>query len=237
MARAGHAVSAERRAHARRLGTVPDRVGLLPRLRAAWPAALLAQGRASRGPRGRRAARAGRSHVPRRLVATGRTRSCCSAIRSTPTRSRPRCASTSSEQRDTAVPPGETVANFEEYTRLYRESWSEPHIRWLFSTVPVVDGVRRPRRARRLEHVAEVGRRHPQRGLVGRAHRRRLRDLLALPAHGQPVARATWQTTRSTVSCAGPTTAGRCWPSSPSAPTARCRARAGATAATSAARA
>jgi hypothetical protein len=38
--------------------------------------------------------------------------------------------------RDTDVPPGETVANFEEYTRLYRESWSEPHIRWLLSTVP-----------------------------------------------------------------------------------------------------
>jgi hypothetical protein len=39
-------------------------------------------------------------------------------------------------QRDPEVPPGETVANFEEYTRLYRESWSEPHIRWLLSTVP-----------------------------------------------------------------------------------------------------
>ena len=38
--------------------------------------------------------------------------------------------------RDTDVPPGETVANFEEYTRLYHESWSEPHIRWLLSTVP-----------------------------------------------------------------------------------------------------
>ena len=37
--------------------------------------------------------------------------------------------------RDTSVPPGETVANFEEYTRLYHEAWSEPHIRWLLSTV------------------------------------------------------------------------------------------------------
>ena len=35
-----------------------------------------------------------------------------------------------------ALPPYETVANFEEYTWLYRESWSEPHIRWLLSTVP-----------------------------------------------------------------------------------------------------
>jgi hypothetical protein len=38
--------------------------------------------------------------------------------------------------RDLEVPPGETVANFEEYTRLYRAAWSEPHIRWLLSTVP-----------------------------------------------------------------------------------------------------
>ena len=38
--------------------------------------------------------------------------------------------------RDVEVPPGDTVANFEEYTRLYHESWSEPHIRWLLSTVP-----------------------------------------------------------------------------------------------------
>ena len=32
--------------------------------------------------------------------------------------------------------PGEQVADFEEYTRLYRESWSDPDIRWLLSTVP-----------------------------------------------------------------------------------------------------
>jgi hypothetical protein len=38
--------------------------------------------------------------------------------------------------RDVSVPPGETIANFEEYTRLYRAAWSEPHIRWLLSTVP-----------------------------------------------------------------------------------------------------
>jgi len=39
-------------------------------------------------------------------------------------------------RRDTSVPPGERIADFEEYTQLYRESWSEPDIRWLFSTVP-----------------------------------------------------------------------------------------------------
>ena len=39
-------------------------------------------------------------------------------------------------RRDTRNPPGEQVADFEEYTRLYRESWSDPDVRWLLSTVP-----------------------------------------------------------------------------------------------------
>jgi PhoD-like phosphatase len=39
-------------------------------------------------------------------------------------------------RRDPDDPPGEEIADFEEYTRLYRESWSEPMIRWLLSTVP-----------------------------------------------------------------------------------------------------
>ena len=39
-------------------------------------------------------------------------------------------------RRGTDEPPGEQVADFEEYTRLYRESWSEPDIRWLLATVP-----------------------------------------------------------------------------------------------------
>jgi len=39
-------------------------------------------------------------------------------------------------RRDTTVPPHEEVADFEEYTRLYREAWSEPVVRWLLSTVP-----------------------------------------------------------------------------------------------------
>ncbi|HZE04890.1 MAG TPA: alkaline phosphatase D family protein, partial [Solirubrobacteraceae bacterium] len=39
-------------------------------------------------------------------------------------------------RRPTDRPPGEQVADFEEYTRLYQESWSDPVIRWLFSTLP-----------------------------------------------------------------------------------------------------
>ena len=42
------------------------------------------------------------------------------------------------KRRDTNEPPGVEIADFEEYTRLYRESWSDPEIRWLLSTVPSV---------------------------------------------------------------------------------------------------
>ena len=42
------------------------------------------------------------------------------------------------EQARHRQPPGEQIADFEEYTRLYRESWSDPDIRWLLSTVPTV---------------------------------------------------------------------------------------------------
>ena len=38
-------------------------------------------------------------------------------------------------RRDTSQPPGEEVADFEEYTRLYWEAWQAPVIRWFLSTV------------------------------------------------------------------------------------------------------
>jgi hypothetical protein len=38
-------------------------------------------------------------------------------------------------KRDVGEPPGERVLDFEDYTQLYRESWSDPAIRWLMSTV------------------------------------------------------------------------------------------------------
>jgi hypothetical protein len=41
-------------------------------------------------------------------------------------------------RRDTSQPPGEQIADFEEYTRLYRESWTDPDIRWLLATVSSV---------------------------------------------------------------------------------------------------
>ncbi|WP_370419090.1 alkaline phosphatase D family protein [Streptomyces sp. QH1-20] len=40
------------------------------------------------------------------------------------------------ERRPLTEPPGHQVADFEEYTRLYDESWCDPEVRWLLSTVP-----------------------------------------------------------------------------------------------------
>ncbi|MFF1318859.1 alkaline phosphatase D family protein [Streptomyces chartreusis] len=39
-------------------------------------------------------------------------------------------------RRDLSDPPGNEVADYEEYTRLYYESWLDPEVRWLLSTVP-----------------------------------------------------------------------------------------------------
>jgi len=39
-------------------------------------------------------------------------------------------------RRDINVAPGNRVADFEEYTWLYDESWSDPAVRWLMSTLP-----------------------------------------------------------------------------------------------------
>jgi len=39
-------------------------------------------------------------------------------------------------RRDISQPPQEQVADFEEYTRLYYESWRDPEVRWLLASVP-----------------------------------------------------------------------------------------------------
>jgi hypothetical protein len=40
-------------------------------------------------------------------------------------------------RRGVETPPYEEVTDYEEYSWLYEESWSDPHIRWLFSTVSI----------------------------------------------------------------------------------------------------
>lgn len=39
-------------------------------------------------------------------------------------------------RRDLSEPPGDEVADYEEYSHLYDESWLDPEVRWLLSTVP-----------------------------------------------------------------------------------------------------
>jgi len=39
-------------------------------------------------------------------------------------------------RRDVSRPPYTQVADFEEYTYLYQETWSDPQLRWLLSTIP-----------------------------------------------------------------------------------------------------
>ncbi|TFV83429.1 alkaline phosphatase D family protein [Blastococcus sp. CT_GayMR16] len=39
-------------------------------------------------------------------------------------------------RRGEEAPPDAQVSDFEEYTRLYAESWSDPGVRWLLSTIP-----------------------------------------------------------------------------------------------------
>ncbi|TKG71015.1 alkaline phosphatase D family protein [Prauserella endophytica] len=40
-------------------------------------------------------------------------------------------------RRDLSEPPGTEVTDFDEYAHLYRETWCDPPVRWLLSTVPV----------------------------------------------------------------------------------------------------
>ena len=73
----------------------------------------------------------------RSRTVAGRTSCCSSGIRSTWTRDRRKREPVPiRSRRDVSEPPGEEVVDFEEYTRLYRESWREPYVRWLLSTVP-----------------------------------------------------------------------------------------------------
>ena len=73
----------------------------------------------------------------RRIARSGRT--CCSrsATRCTWTRTLRGRASSSGLAATPACRPGEEVADYEEYTRLYWESWGDPVIRWLFANVGV----------------------------------------------------------------------------------------------------
>ena len=166
------------------------RVRLLPRGGPARAALLAAQGPGRARARDRRPAHARAAHARRAARARGRTcllmigdQVYADEVVARDARVHRGAAATPSE------PPGEQVLDFEEYTRLYRESWSDPAIRWLFSTRLDGDDLRRPRRPRRLEHLAGLARGVRRARVVARPHRRRARLLLGLPAHRQPRAR------------------------------------------------
>ncbi len=89
-------------------------------------------------------------------------------------------------RRDASGEPGCVVVDFEEYTQLYRESWTDDKIRWLLSTLSsmmifddhdVHDDWNSSQAW--LEEMRDEG-------VVARSHRRRARVLLDLPAHRQP---------------------------------------------------
>ena len=65
------------------------------------------------------------------------TCSSCSATRSTPTSRHRRCSEQIAARDRPPGAPDDELADFREYAMAYREAWSDPAIRWLFSTVPV----------------------------------------------------------------------------------------------------
>ena len=140
-------------------------------------------------------------------------------------------------RRDPSEPPGERVVDFEDYTQLYLESWSEPAIRWLLSTVStamIFDdhdvhddwNISQAWLEEMREH--EWWNEHIKAALC---------LVLGLPAPRQPVARVAPGGRAAEAGQGRPTTPRTCSRRSPSRPTARPPARAGATAATSATRA
>ena len=70
---------------------------------------------------------------------TANAPTCCSCWATRCTRTRPPSADPALARRPprpVASRPGEQVADYEEYTQLYDESWLDPEVRWLLSTVP-----------------------------------------------------------------------------------------------------
>ena len=90
------------------------------------------------------------------------------------------------QRRDITTGSKEQVADFEEYTWLYAESWTDPDVRWLMSVLPssmIFDDhdIRDDWNTSRAWRAGDAGHR-----LVGRAGDRRPVVVLGLPAPGQP---------------------------------------------------
>ena len=170
--------------HARARAPRPPRLRLLPRRRSAarrrtrWHAPSTRTDSAS--------TRSGRSHAGcKQGTRSGPTACSCWATRSTPTRSRTRRARSSAR--------GATRAAARRAGRRLRgvhpalpRGLERPRHPLAARDRAEHDDLRRPRRARRLEHLGGVDTRDARDVVVGRAHHRRLHVVLALPAPRQP---------------------------------------------------
>ncbi len=140
------------------------------------------------------------------------------------------------ERRGTGTPPGDEVTDFEEYSWLYVESWSDPMIRWLFSTVSVSmlwdDHDMSDDWNISCSWVEEMRRTL----LVARSRRLGNHELLDLPAPRQPLAARARSRTSSTGGSAAASGRPASCAASPPRSTRPAPAVAGATAATSATR-
>ena len=149
----------------------------------------------------------------------------------------PRTAEWIAARRDTSVPPGEEVADFQEFCRLYEDSWSEPSVRWLLSTVPTAMS------STTTTCTTTGTRRTPGCATCAARDGGTSGSSAASWPTGSSSTWATWPgpcatRTRPTARCWRPrATRGRSCATSPSAPTATSPARAGATGARSGARA
>ena len=228
--------TAEHDLHAEPRASGPPRVRVLPGRRAGGAAVHALE---LRGPeRGRDRRPLGVLEAPAEGGGSrGPTACCCSATRCTPTRSRPRPSRSPARGETYRSRPGEEVADFEEYTRLYRESWDDPDVRWLLSTVPstmIFD-----------DHDVHddwniswsLDRRRCAAAVVGGAHRRRVHVLLALPAPREPRPARARRGARCTPSSERTRTEARGCERSRTWPTASRRRAAGRSTATSARRA
>ena len=113
---------------------------------------------------------------------------CCSATRSTPTRPPRRRSGGSARGATSPTRRATRCADFEEYTWLYHESWTDPDVRWLLSTLPssmIFDD----HDVRDDWNTSDSWRQEMQAHVVvGGAHHRRPLVVLGLPAPGQPLA-------------------------------------------------
>ena len=146
-----------------------------------------------------------RSACATRRRRSGPTRCCCSATRSTPTRSRPKTkefiASRRARRRRPAARRGRRLRGV--HVAVPREL-ERPGAALAAVDDLQRDDLRRPRRPRRLEHLRGVGRPDPRQAVVGGARPRGLHVVLDLPAPRQPLPRPPATTTRSSARCRSP---------------------------------